>query len=273
MTTVVTFVRRARTLLWTALSISIIFCAVIVGLGKLFLPYTAQYQGQLESWLSGEFGRPVEVESFSGEWKAFGPQLALKGLMLKATDGGTGTSVIEEAVIDIKPFNALIPSRALYNFRVVGANFHLIRLQDGSFDFYGLGVGGGEAGSGESGLRQLAKISEVILEDSSLKYDDEIHQINLNIREINGRLRVRGDELSAEISSRLAHVETGEVYGEFEATARIMMDGDDGPLSARWQLSGQEMMLNALRDRLPPNDYFPQQGLGAGRQAQDSRCH
>ena len=101
MTTVVTFVRRARTLLWTALSISIIFCAVIVGLGKLFLPYTAQYQGQLESWLSGEFGRPVEVESFSGEWKAFGPQLALKGLMLQATDGGTGTSVIEEAVIDI----------------------------------------------------------------------------------------------------------------------------------------------------------------------------
>ena len=56
-------------------------------------------------------------------------------MKLLAADGSTGTSVIDEAVIDVKPFNVLFPSRALYNFRVVGANFHLVRMADGSFEF------------------------------------------------------------------------------------------------------------------------------------------
>jgi len=262
----ITFLRRAKTLLWTSLSIVIILCAVIVGLGKLFLPYTSQYQERLETWLSGELGQPVEIESISGDWKAFGPQLTLRGLALQGADGAEEIAVIEEAVIDIKPFNALIPSRALYNFRVAGANFHLVRLQDGSFEFYGLGVGGGDnkepdarAGK-ESGLKQLASISEVILEDSSFKFIDEILQIDLNLQALNGRLQIRGDELSVQISSQFASNNSDEIYGEFEATARMLMDDEDRPVSAEWQLSTQELMLGQLRDQLPPNEFFPQQG-------------
>lgn len=253
--------RRARTLLWTALSIVIIFCAVIVGLGKLLMPYSARYQPQLEAWLSGEFGRPVTLESFSGDWNAFGPQLAIEGLRFASQDGGPGTAVIDKAIIDIKPLNLLIPLRALYDFRVVGADFHLVHLPDGSFEFSGLGVGRGES-DGESGspLKQIASISEVILEDSSLRYDDEVYDIHLDLREIDGRLQVRGDVLSAEIGFRLAHGAAGTVSGELGATARLRLDADQHPRSASWHLSGQELMLGQLRDRLPRSDYFPRQG-------------
>ncbi len=259
MTSVVIILRRTRTLLWTALSILIIAAAVMVGLGKLLLPYSAEFKPRVEAWLSGEFGRRVEIESFSGEWRAFGPQLAIKGLRLPAVDGSDDTAVIEEAVIDIKPFNVLIPSRALYDFRVVGADFRLVHLPDGRFEFSGLGVGGGGQTSG-SALKQLATISAVILEDSNLRYDDEIHDIHLDLRAINGRLRARGDLLWAEIAFRLAHGDVGQVSGELEATARLQMDSDQHPTSASWQLSVQELMLGQLRDRLPRNDFFPSRG-------------
>jgi len=259
MRTLVNLLRRVRTLLWTALSIVIILCAVLVGLGKLLMPYSANYQLRLEAWLSEEFGRPVEIESFTGEWKAFGPQLSLQGLRLPAIDGGDETAVIEKAVIEIKPFNVLLPSRALYNFRVVGADFQLVHRLDGSFEFFGLGVSPGK-GQSDSALKQLASISEVLLEDSSLQYDDEVHNVHLNFRAIGGRLLVRGDDIMAEIGFRIAHGAAGRVSGEFEATAHLTMGPDKHPLSARWQLSGQELMLDLLRDRLPSSAYFPQQG-------------
>ena len=234
MASLVTFLRRARTLLWTAVSILIISAAVVVGLGKLLLPYSAEYKPRLETWLSGELGRPVAIESVSGEWRAFGPQLVIHGLRLAPVADGQDAAVIEEAVIDIKPFNALVPSRALYDFRVVGADFRLVRLEDGRFEFSGLGVGGGERRSG-SALQQLATISEVILENSSLRYDDNIQDIHLDLKAINGRLRARGDLLSAEVGFRLAHGVAGQVSGELEATAHIRLDRDQHPISAAWQ--------------------------------------
>lgn len=251
--------RRARTLLWTAFSIIVIFSAVVVGLGELLMPYSERFQPRLEAWLSDEFGRPVEIDSFSGEWRAFGPQLALRGLKLAAEDGGPGTAVIDEAVIDIKPLNILIPSRALYDFRVVGADLQVAHLADGRFEFSGLGVGGGEGQSG-SVLDQLGSISEVILEDSRLRYDDEVHDIHLELRSINGRLQVRGDEVAAEIGFRLADEATGRVSGELEATGRLRIGEDDHPLSASWQLSMQELLMGQLRERLPDIEYIPRQG-------------
>lgn len=259
MNILVRILRRGKTLAWTAFSIIVIFCAVVVGLGELLMPYSAQFQGRLETWLSAEFGTPVEIESFTGEWNAFGPQLELKGMKLLDVDGSTATSVIHEAVLDIKPFNILFPSRALYNFRVVGADFHLVRLPDGSFEFSGLGVGGGEGG-GKSGLKQLASVNEVVLENSSLKLDDEVLDIHLRLEAINGRLQARGDELSLEISTSLTDRESGEIFGDLEATGKLLLDGDSQPRSALWQLSGQELMLNKLRDHLPPSEYVPEQG-------------
>ena len=133
-----TLFRRTKTLLWTAFSILAILAAVVVGIGKLMMPYSDRYQPRLEAWLSEEFGRPVVLESFQGEWTAFGPRLSMQGLKLMpfevVTRDGLQVSeeevAIESAALDIKPLNALIPGRPLYNFRIIGADFELLHTAE-----------------------------------------------------------------------------------------------------------------------------------------------
>jgi uncharacterized protein (TIGR02099 family) len=256
--------RRARTLLWTAMSILIVLAAVLVGVGKLLMPYSDHYQPRLEAWLSEEFGRPVELESFAGEWKAFGPRLTLQGMSLMPSKGGdpgeSGVIAIESAALDIKPLNALIPGRPLYNFRVIGANLQLLHKADGRLELSGFGVSGRGTGGSSSGLKELAKVGDVVLQDSSLEYVDEKFNLQFRFSSINGRLHMDGDEFSTEIQASLYDARSDLVYGEVEATVLFVLDEDQKMAQAAWQASARELMLAAVQGKLPSNPFLPLSG-------------
>jgi len=256
--------RRARTLIWTALSILIILAAVLVGVGKLLMPYSDRYQHRLEAWLSDEFGRPVVLESFEGEWNAFGPRLTLQGMSLLPSAGGDpgelGVIAIESAALDIKPLNALIPGRPLYNFRVIGADLQLLRKADGRLELSGFGVSGRNTGGSSSGLKELAKVGEVILQDSNLEYLDEKYDVQLRFSAINGRLYMDGDEFSTDIQASLYDARSELVYGEVDATLLFVLDEDQKMAEAAWQASARELMLVALQGKLPANPFLPLTG-------------
>ena len=178
--------RRLRSLLWTALTIITVLAAVVVGIGKLLMPYSVHYQPELEGWLSEAFNQPVHVESFSGEWKAFGPRISLRGLTLMP-EGLTSEIAINRAALDIKPLNALIPGRPLYSFRIIGADLSLERRPDGRYVLSGLGVSDTTAeGDGTPGLRDVALNGEVRLQDISLSFDDQEREIHLVLNNVNG---------------------------------------------------------------------------------------
>ena len=84
-----TLFRRLRTLMWTALTLLTLLAAMLVGIGKLLMPYSVRYQPQLEARLSREFQQQVVVDSFTGEWKAFGPRISFQGVTLMG-DGDVG---------------------------------------------------------------------------------------------------------------------------------------------------------------------------------------
>jgi uncharacterized protein (TIGR02099 family) len=257
--------RRARTLLWTAFSIIVILAAVLVGIGKLIMPYSHRYQPQLEAWLSQEFGQPVLIESFSGDWTAFGPKIELQGMQLlpQQTDEEAEPApevVIESAALDIKPLNLLIPGLPLYNFRVTGADFELLRTADGQFRLSGFGVSRRGPQGESSALRELARVGEVRLEDSSLDYRDERYGIQLELSEINGRLHLEGDEFSTEFSARLFDERSDLVYGEIEGTLLMTLDDQQKLTSAAWQATAREMMLAAFQGRVPRNPFLPLTG-------------
>lgn len=256
--------RRVRTLLWTSLSILIILAAVLVGVGKLLMPYSDRYQPRLEAWLSEEFGRPVVLESFAGEWNAFGPRLTLQGMsLLPPTGDDSGALVavaIESAALDIKPLNALIPGWPLYNFRVIGADLRLLRKADGRLELSGFGVSGRGTGASSSGLKELAKVGEVVLQDSSLEYVDEKYDIHLWFSSIVGRLHMDGDEFSTEIQASLFDIRSELEYGEVEATFLFSLDEDQKMTQAAWQASARELMLAALQGKLPANPFLPLTG-------------
>ncbi|MBT8054492.1 MAG: TIGR02099 family protein [Xanthomonadales bacterium] len=270
MTALKTIFRRAKTLLWTAFSILVILAAVGVGVGKLLMPYSDRYQPRLESWLSAEFGRPVKLESFKGEWTAFGPRLSLQGMKLmppttpESVEGGmesqVGAVAIESAALDLSLFNLLLPNRALYNFRIIGADFELRHTTDGRFELSGFGVSGRGGNTQGSALKELARVGEVILQDSSLLYQDEKHGILLGFSGIQGALRMKGDELATEIQASFFDARSGLEYGEVDATMLLNIGEDQKMVSFDWQATARELMLAAFQGRLPKNSFIPLSG-------------
>ena len=263
-----TILRQAKTLLWTAFSILVIVAAVLVGIGKLLMPFSDRYQPKLEAWLSEEFGRPVLLESFEGEWTAFGPRLSLQGMkLMPVAEAASGEILdleeavaLESAALDIKPLNVLIPGRPLYNFRVIGADLELRHTTDGRFELSGFGVSDRGAGEQGSALKELARVGEVLLEDSSLVYQDEKLGILLGFANINGGLRLEGDEFSTEIQADFYDSRSGLVYGDIEATLLMNIDDDQRMVEFAWQATAGELMLAAFQGRLPRNPFLPLTG-------------
>jgi len=260
MATLKRFLRRARTLLWTALSILVVVSATMVGIGKLLMPYSERYQPKLEAWLSHELGQNVTLESFDGEWNAFGPRLSLRGLRLQPLTGGKGEVAIAQAALDLKPLNAFIPGRALYNFLVIGADFRLVHDAEGKYVLSGFGVGG--AGTDETGgaLRNLVGIGELILENSSLEYIDEKRDIRLNLTTIDARLQLDGKSVAMTFEANLSDEETNRVYGEVDASGLLVLGKREGLREAHWQVTIRELLLHSLQGRVPANPFLPEEG-------------
>jgi len=264
--------RRLRTLLWTVFSIVVISAAVLVGLGKLLMPYSHRYQPQLEQWLSSEFGYPVTVESFSGEWRAFGPRLTLAGLRIQPGNRPAESDgmLIAEAALDLKPWSLLLPGRPLYSFLVIGADLQLIRGKDGSLELSGLGTRSSRLGkpnptsSPEAeerfGLASLVGVGEVRLENSRLDVLDEQHAVRLHLSGINARLQVTGDTLAVSLESQLSKPASQLTYGVVEAVAQAKLDVQGQLQSARWHLAVSDLLLVHLHDQLPDHPLLPRQG-------------
>lgn len=252
--------RRLRTLLWTALTIVTVLAAVTVGIGKLLMPYSDYYEPQMEAWLSKSFNQPVTVESFEGEWKAFGPRISLQGLTFTAAGNGSGIA-LKKAALDIKPLNALIPWRPLYSFRIIGADLSLERTADGRYLLSGLGVSDNNSGQKTNPqLRNVALNGEVLLEDSSFSFDDPGREIHIVLTQVNGRLKMDGDTLATEIQARVSDKSRRQVVGDLEAVVQVKLDGEQHLSKAAWHIKTGELMLAELVRQLPHHPLMPVSG-------------
>ncbi len=252
--------RRIRTLLWTALTLLTVLAAVVVGIGKLLMPYSVHYQPELETWLSKAFNQPVKVESFNGEWKAFGPRISLQGVTLMP-DGMQSEIAINRAALDIKPLNALIPGRPLYSFRIIGADLSLERTTDGRYVLSGLGIGKTRPGKNSNpGLRDVALNGEVRLQDISLSFDDPEAEIHLMLSNVNGRLKMDGRSMAAEIQARVTDRDRSRVVGDLDAIVQVELDAEQHLAQARWHVKTGELMLAELVRQLPHHPLLPVAG-------------
>lgn len=253
------WLRRLRSLLWTSLSLLILLAAVLVGLGKLFMPYSAQFKPRLEAWLSEEFNQPVRVESFSGEWMAFGPRITLEDMELLGEGDRGGAVALRRAALDIRPLNALISGRPLYTFRVIGADLSLEHLPDGRFELSGFGVNR-RGGDGEAGFGNLARLGEVQLQDSSFGYVDERRGLRIQLVRVNGRLQMDGRRLALEVQAGLSDAVRERVLGDLGATVLVTLDRDQRLASARWHVETGEFMMPELAKGLPEHALMPESG-------------
>ena len=251
---------RLRTLLWTALTLVTVVAAVMVGVGKLLMPYSVHYQPELEAWLSKAFNQPVKVESFTGEWKAFGPRISLQGVTLMPV-AMQSEIAIEHAALDIKPLNAIIPGRPLYSFRIIGADLALERTSDGRYELSGLGVSNRSSGRNSNpGLRDVALNGEVRLQDISISFDDPERQIHMLLSNVNGRLKMDGNRMAAEIQARVTDRDRRRVVGDLDAIVQIKLNKEQQLAEARWHVKTGELLLAELVRQLPHHPLIPVSG-------------
>ncbi|MEM1410801.1 MAG: AsmA-like C-terminal region-containing protein [Pseudomonadota bacterium] len=266
-TTITLWLRRLRTLIWTALALVIISAAVLVGIGKLLMPYSERFKPRLEAVLAEQFNQPVRLQSFTGEWKAFGPRISLEGVELLGGADGEGAMAIQKAALDIKPLNALISDRPLYAFRIIGADLALLRTPDGRLELSGLGLSGrsldagDEAGQGDgSGLSNLARLGEVRLQDSRFSYNDHSRDLSLQLTGINGRVQMAGDRLAAQVQASLTDTRRGMVLGDLAATVKASLVDGRTLEAVEFHLETGEVMMDELAVHLPDHSLMPVSG-------------
>ena len=255
MTRVRILLARLRSILWTALTLVTIVAAIAVGIGKLLMPYSTRYQPQLETWLSNEFGRPVKIESFTGEWKAFGPRISLQGLTFIAPGAEEGEIAIQRAALDIKPINSLLPGEPVYSFHIIGADLALEQTEDGRWALSGLGVSGREADTQDgtqdgTDTNLLEIVGQLRLEDSRLSLSMPAKGISARFTEVRGRLQLNGPEIAVEIEAGLSNQAGEMVLGDLKATLLLELDGNQKLSGARWHAKTRELMVGALAGEL-----------------------
>lgn len=262
MTTLKTWLRRLRTLLWTALALVIIGAAVLVGVGKLLMPYSERFKPRLEAALAEQFNQPIRLDSFTGEWKAFGPRISMEGVTLLGGSGGEDALAIQQAALDVKPLNALIEGRPLYSFRIIGADLALVRFPDGRLELSGLGLSGrrvDEEGASR-GLGNLARLGEVRLEDSRFSFTDQARGIEVQLVNIDGRLQMSGDRLALDVQASVSDSERPRVLGDLAATVLADLDDEERLAQLSFHLETGELMVDALAAQLPDHALKPTSG-------------
>lgn len=195
-------IRRSISLFWTALTLVTVTLAVLVGLGKLLLPYSERYQPQLEKRLSEVIRAPVRIQRFSGDWKAFGPRLELEGLQIFPEQGGENALlVIDHAAVDIRPLAMLFPGKAVYQFTIIGADLKFVRDLEGNLSVSGVGLK--SSSSSTINLASLSSLGEIRLEKFNLTLDDELLDMKAELKDLNARLQFHKDSMSVEFHAQV----------------------------------------------------------------------
>lgn len=154
------FLRRCRSVLWTAVFLVIVGLAIIVGLGRALTPYAHHLQPWLEQRLSLAVGQPVNIGSLSAEWRGLDPHLDLRDLTL----GESGRLHLRQARLRFHVLHWLLPRRDDWSLEVSGLSLSLERDQNGHWQLQGFRSQGGEPAD----VDQLLQLGDVTLSDSQL---------------------------------------------------------------------------------------------------------
>lgn len=79
--------RAGRVLLWTVLSVYLLFCATVLLLRHVILPDIRAYRGEIEQAVSAAIGLPVTITDLQAGWQGLRPRLSLKDVTVSDKTG------------------------------------------------------------------------------------------------------------------------------------------------------------------------------------------
>lgn len=212
--------RRLVAVLWTAAAILLIGAGVVVGLGRLLLPFAPQFQPQIEAWLSAELERPVEVGGLTAEWSGYGPLIRLENV---AFPGGSRLT-LGEAQVALNLLAWATPGVRLADFRVANTQVVLERTEDNRLRLLGFGDGDRAADPAAS-LEWLFNQGTISVIDSAVDVYDRRRDLIMRFRDVDLTLDNRDRSHRVVGSARVPAVEGGRIEFRIELQGDVARDG------------------------------------------------
>lgn len=130
---------RVRSFLLTALVLTLISAAALVGVARLAFPYVERFKPEVEQWLSARVGGEVSIGGIEGEWTPTGPRLLLHNLIIGERDTALAFS---EADVSVDLYSWMLPSSGgTTALRLHADEINLERQLDGTILISGLAAG------------------------------------------------------------------------------------------------------------------------------------
>lgn len=85
----------------------IVSLGLLVILGRLLAPMTAQYRAEVEQWSSDLLGQPITVDRLRGDWRGLGPVLVLYDLQLIDPERNKPTLYLSEVRVALDLLSSL----------------------------------------------------------------------------------------------------------------------------------------------------------------------
>jgi uncharacterized protein (TIGR02099 family) len=228
------FFRRLRQWLAAIAAVAIIATAVIVGTGRLLIPYADDMRPWLEQQLSERLGQPVLIEHVEARWPRLTPQITLNGLRAGGEDG----PLIDVARARLELYLPDLVRADRNPFRLVLLGLDLVLAEDES-GRWGLRMEAGGRLSGRPGSGQ-ALAGDLLVRDASVRIHPQTGpRLELVISE--GEIRRRGDETSLLARAHPAAAPDAEL------SLALLGEQSDGRLQS---LTGR-VDLNRLRLEAP----------------------
>jgi len=196
--------RRVRQWLAAIAAVVIIATAVIVGIGRLLIPYADEMRPWLEAQLSEQLGHPVSIERVDARWPRLTPQITLNGLRAGAAD--SPLAELSEARLELHLPDLMRADRNPFRLVVLGLDLVLAEDEAGR---WGLRLEKGGRLSRDSGLGQ-GLAGDLVVRDLRVRIRPyKGPRVELIVSE--GEIRRRGDRTGLVARAHLAAAPEAEL--------------------------------------------------------------
>lgn len=156
----VSWLRRLRALLITALAVVIILAAIIVGVGRMLVPHADHLRPWLEEMLSDRLEHPVRIDAVEARWPRLTPQISLHSIRVGEADEPLAS--IDQARVELHLPNLVRHDRNLVSLVVLGLDLVLSEDEQGR---WGVQIEGGGQFLAE-GDRERALAGDLVVRDA-----------------------------------------------------------------------------------------------------------
>jgi uncharacterized protein (TIGR02099 family) len=244
--------RLINRLLWGAITVVLLLLAIVVSLGRYYMPQLGNYQQQLLAQVRSQVNLEFEVGSLEGEWRGLSPVVRVKNFRLLNPDGEVVIKAGHLAVYFDLLESLYHQTPLAQTVSLVNADIALAQVEGGIWGLKGISR---LEGSGSAGARVAAFFEKVdLLELTHVKVDAWLpDQVRHSIDSLSLVLR-HGLDLSQ------LTLEVSEARGQPSLRLAAEFDGWlDDPLAFRGYLSLDEFDLRVVEpflaawyEKLPP---------------------